>query len=96
MLNPELSQWFEGLMKGGLPATKAVSVYEEFVFNGKEAGDDALLSMVLCVFIFQRSIVTYWNLSQCSYFLFCTVPVDEHASDIISSSAYTEFDSAYF
>ena len=61
ILNPELSEWFEGLMKGGLTATKAVSVYEEFVFGGKKAGDVELSSQVLCVFISQRFIGTYPN-----------------------------------
>ena len=92
ILNPELCEWFEGLMKGGLTATKAVSVYEEFVFGGNKAGDVELLSQVLCVFIFQRSIGTYLNSPTC----YCTVPDNWHAGDVVSSSAHSEFDSAYF
>ena len=44
ILNPSVREWFEGLMAGGLTATQALSVYEEAVFGGTQAGQSELLS----------------------------------------------------
>ena len=51
ILHPEVRQYFEGLHEGGLTATQALSVYEDAVLGGTQAGESELLrQQVLCLF----------------------------------------------
>ena len=67
LLHPDVREWFEGLMKGGLSPTQALGIYEEALFGGTLAGESELLTQqVLCLSSLSiRSIGRYY-LSQCS------------------------------